>query len=170
VQEPTITPATICAGTDELYFASSAGADSYTWSLTGADYEECTNGNCSQYYVIWSITGGTLDVTASNSCGTSAPFSMSTNCRVSSTGNMDTKVYPNPTSGNLTIEFSSYAGGSYSLTVTDMSGRTIHVEDVKASSGLNQHTIDLGTANPGLYMLYLKDANGDISVNKITLE
>lgn len=169
---PTVTPATICAGSDALYFASSAGADNYTWTATGADYEECTNGAipCSQYYVIWNANGGTMSVTASNTCGTSAPFSMGTNCRISNSGNMDTKVYPNPTDGNLTILFNSYAGGQYNLTVTDMAGRTFLREDVKANSGLNEHIIDLGTANPGMYMLYLKDAAGDISVNKITVE
>ena len=167
---PTITPATICAGTDELYFASSAGADSYTWTTTGADYEECTNGNCSQYYVIWSATGGSMSVTAENTCGVSAPFLLSTNCRISAAGNMDTKVYPNPTSGDLTIEFSSYAGGQYNITITDMAGRTILTEDVKATSGLNQHKLDLGSANPGMYVLHLKDANGDINVTKVTKE
>ena len=168
---PTITPATICMGQDELYFASSAGADNYTFTTTGADFEECTNGAipCSQYYVVWSITGGTLSVTASNTCGTSAPFSMGTNCRISN-GNMDTKVYPNPTDGKLTVEFTSYTGGQYNLTITDMAGRTVKNEDVKATSGLNQHFINLETANPGMYVLYLKDAQGDISVHKVTVE
>jgi len=169
---PTITPATICMGQDELYFASSAGADNYSFTTTGADYEECTNGAipCSQYFVIWSNTGGTMSVTASNTCGTSAPFAMGTNCRISSNGIMDTKVYPNPTDGKLTIEFTSYAGGQYNLTITDMTGRTILREDVKALSGLNQHFINLETTNPGMYVLYLKDAQGDISVHKITVE
>ena len=83
---------------------------------------------------------------------------------------MDTKVYPNPTDGNLTIEFNSYAGGEYNLTVTDMAGRSVLAKDLKATAGFNEHVIDLGAANPGLYMLYLKDAKGAISVHKVTVE
>ena len=164
-------PATICAGTDELYFASSTGATSYNWSLTGDDYSECTNPpSCSQYYVIWSAGGGTMSVTAINACDTSAAFNLSTNCRVSDGGSMDTKVFPNPTDGLFTVEFRSYAGGNYNLTITDLSGRVVLVEDMEARSGLNSHEIDLGFANAGLYMLYVKDANGDISVTKIAIE
>jgi len=168
---PSVTPATICVNSDELYFASSAGADSYNWITTGSTYEECTNGVnfCSQYYVVWG-GGGTLSVTATNTCGTSAPFSFGTNCRISGGGNMDTKVYPNPTDGNLTIEFSSYEGGQFNLTVTDLEGRSILIKDLNAISGLNQHSIDLGFVNPGLYVLYLRNESGAISVSKITVE
>ena len=83
---------------------------------------------------------------------------------------MDTKVYPNPTNGNLTIEFNSYAGGKYDFTITDLSGRTIISADIQANAGLNQHNVDLGSVTPGTYMLYLKNETGKISVNKITLE
>ena len=83
---------------------------------------------------------------------------------------METKVYPNPTTGKLTVEFSSYTGGAYNLTVTDMSGRTILTEDVKATSGNNQHQLNLESANPGMYMLYIKDNSGQISVTKVTVE
>jgi hypothetical protein len=168
---PTVNPATICAGTSELYFASSTGATFYNWSLTGDDVSFCTNPpSCSQYYVEWSALGGSFSVTASNSCDTSASFDLSTNCRLSESGSLDTKVYPNPTSGLLTVEFTSYAGGQYNLTVTDITGRVVIAKDLKAVSGKNRHEIDLGFANSGMYMMYLKDATGNISVTKVTVE
>jgi hypothetical protein len=168
---PIITPATICAGTTELYFASSTGASSYNWSVSGALYNQCTNPPiCSQQYIEWGAGGGSFSVTASNTCGTSAPFNLSTNCRVSDSGELDTKVYPNPTTGQVTVEFTSYAGGTHQLTVTDLSGRVILVEEMKAVSGLNRHDMDLGFANKGLYMLYVKDQNGKISVTKVAVE
>jgi len=83
---------------------------------------------------------------------------------------METKVYPNPTSGKITVEFTSLSGGNYNMTVTDMSGRKVLAEDVKANSGMNQHQLDLENANPGMYMLYIKDGNGKISVTKVTVE
>ena len=70
----------------------------------------------------------------------------------------------------MTIEFTSYAGGQYNLMITDMAGRKVMEQDIKATSGMNQQLIDLGSANPGMYMLYLKDAKGDISINKVTVE
>jgi hypothetical protein len=168
---PTVNPATICAGTTELYFASSTGATSYNWTISGDDFSYCTNPpSCSQYYVEWSAAGGSFSVTASNGCGTSAPFSVSTNCRISNNGSLDTKVYPNPTSGLLTVEFTSNATGAYSLTVTDITGRVVLVNNLKAVSGKNQHVIDLGFANMGMYMLYMKDSQGNISVTKVTVE
>jgi hypothetical protein len=168
---PAITPATICAGTTELYFSSSTGAVSYNWTVTGADYNNCTNPPiCSQQYIEWGISGGSFSVTASNSCGTSAPFNLSTNCRVSDSGELDTKVYPNPTSGQVTVEFTSNTGGKHQLTVTDLSGRVVLVEEMKAVSGLNRHDIDLGFANKGLYMLYVKNQSGKISVTKVAVE
>jgi hypothetical protein len=168
---PTVNPATICAGTAELYFASSTGATSYNWTVSGDDFSYCTNPPvCSQYYVEWSMGGGSFSVTASNGCGTSAPFAISTNCRVTEGGTLETKVFPNPTSGQLTIEYRSYAGGDYGLTVTDLSGRVVLVENIKAQSGLNKHEIDLGFANAGLYMVYLKGPGGEITVNKVAVE
>src|SRR4030095_3725302 len=169
---PTVTPETICAGgTDETYIASAAGADTYNWTTSGTVYEQCTNPSCSNFYIIWDVPGGSFTVTAANACGVSAvPFSLSTNCRISQGQKMETKVYPNPTTGQLTVEFTSYAGGTYNMTVTDMSGRNILAENVKASSGNNQHKLNLESANPGMYMLYIKDGNGQISVTKITIE
>jgi hypothetical protein len=168
---PIVTPATICAGTTELYFASSTGATGYSWSVSGALYNQCTNPPvCSQQYIEWGAGGGSFSVTASNTCGTSAPFNLSTNCRVSDSGELDTKVYPNPTTGDVTVEFTSYAGGTHQLTVTDLSGRVVLVEEIKAASGLNRHDMDLGFANKGLYMLYVKDQSGKISVTKVAIE
>jgi len=51
-----------------------------------------------------------------------------------------------------------------------MSGRKVLDEDVKATSGMNQHQLNLENANPGMYMLYIKDGNGKISVTKVTVE
>jgi len=168
---PSITPATICPGEEQLYFASAIGSGlTFNWITTGEDYAYCTNPSCSQFNIGWSTNGGTIAVTASNSCGTSPAFNLSTNCRISVTGEMDTRVYPNPTDGNLTVEFNSYSGGQYNLTISDMAGRLIMSQDIKATSGINQHTLDLSYAKPGLYMLYLRDAQGKITVTKVTVE
>jgi hypothetical protein len=167
---PTVTPLTICAGGDETYIASATGADTYNWTATGTQYEQCTNPNCSNFYVIWDMSGASFTVEAVNACGTSPSFSLSQNCRLSESGEMETKVYPNPTTGQLTIEFVSLAGGKYNLTVTDMSGREVFNQDITAASGRNEHRIDLEKANPGMYLLYIRDNQGKIEVTKVTKE
>jgi hypothetical protein len=75
---PTITPGSSSIGPDvsELYTASSTGATTYNWTITGdVAYEACTNPpTCSQWSIIWGPTGvGSISVTAQNSCGVSAP-------------------------------------------------------------------------------------------------
>jgi hypothetical protein len=167
---PSVTPLTICAGGDETYIASATGADTYNWTTTGAVYENCTNPSCSNFYVIWDASGAGFTVTAENACGTSPAFSLSQNCRLADNGEMDTKVYPNPTTGQITVEFTSERGGAYSLTVTDLSGRNIFNQDITATSGLNQKQIDLSTSNPGMYLLYIRDVHNQISIQKISIE
>jgi hypothetical protein len=113
--------------------------------------------------------GGSLSVYATNGCGDSPTTSVSNTCRIANP-ETETKVFPNPTNGQLTVEFSSQAGGKYTITVTDMTGRVVLSNDLTARPGLNQHEMDLGFANAGLYMVYVKDTDGKITVNKVTVE
>jgi len=170
---PSLTPSTICPSSDQLYTASSTGATSYNWVLSGDDYSACTNPPaCSQYYIIWSANGGSMSVTASNACGTSAPVSISgSSCRINENGELTSKVYPNPTTGILTVEFTAVVAGDHQITVTDISGRVITETTVKAMAGNSTvHDIDLSANGEGFYMLYIKDPKGHIAVSKVTVE
>jgi subtilisin-like proprotein convertase family protein len=168
---PSVTPTTICPGGDAVYFASSVGGSIYDWTISGADYDNCTNPpSCSQYYIYWSVNGGSFSVTSSNSCGISAPLSVSTNCRISSgTEPIDSKVYPNPTSGITTLEFTSMTTSNFELKLTDLAERTMSVENVVGHEGINKHEIDMSTYNKGIYMLFL-NSNGSTQVLKIVLQ
>jgi subtilisin-like proprotein convertase family protein len=169
---PSVTPTTICPGGDAVYFASSVGGSIYNWTISGADYDNCTNPpSCSQYYIYWSVNGGSFSVTSSNSCGTSAALSVSTNCRISSgTEPIDSKVYPNPTSGMLMVEFTSSASANFEIQVSDLTGRTVLAENVKATQGINQHEVNLTSFNKGIYMLTLKDENGNTKVTRVAVQ
>jgi hypothetical protein len=169
---PSVTPTTICPGGDAVYFASSVGGSIYNWTISGADYDNCTNPpSCSQYYIYWSVSGGSFSVTSSNSCGISAPLSVSTNCRISSgTEPIDSKVYPNPTSGMLMVEFTSSTSANFEIQVSDLTGRTVLAENVKATQGINQHEVNLTSFNKGIYMLTLKDENGNTKVTRVAVQ
>jgi hypothetical protein len=170
---PTITPADICATlTDVTYNASATSATSFSWSFVGATVDPgCDNPPlCDEYTVYAWAVGGSMSVTATNACGTSAPTNLSENCRIAGNNSLQTSVYPNPTFGKVTVEFQSEVDGQFNITVTDLSGRVIMNTDYKAVSGRNQTTIDLEGAGTGLYLLYLKDGSGINSVTKVTVE
>jgi hypothetical protein len=71
---PSITPSAITPGLGEMFTASATGATSYNWTITGDVIDSfCTDPpTCSQWYIEWGPGGGSISVTASNVCGTSA--------------------------------------------------------------------------------------------------
>jgi hypothetical protein len=75
---PVIVPGAITPGTSELYIASSSGATSYNWTITGDIISDfCTDPTtCSQWFVDWGPLGGQITVTAENSCGVSDPITI----------------------------------------------------------------------------------------------
>jgi predicted extracellular nuclease len=168
---PSINSSAVCPNTQATYTATSPGATQYNWTVTGANISGCDFGTtpCSVYTVDWGSGSLSLSVTASNTCGTSSALTL-TSCARIAEGNLESKVYPNPTNGKLTIDFQSINGGSYNVSVTDLSGRVVLGEEFKAVSGMNRHEIDLGFVNAGIYMLYVKNADGNNSVTKVVVE
>lgn len=51
-------------------------------------------------------------------------------------------AYPNPTTKNITLTFSSLSGGNLSYSIKDVMGKTILNKTVKATFGKNNFTID----------------------------
>ena len=79
-------------------------------------------------------------------------------------------MYPNPTRGNLTLEFNSPEETKYQLKVTDFTGRVIRTETINASSGLNQHKMDYSTTARGMYLLNLQSQSGESIVIRFAVE
>ena len=76
---PTLDNTIICPNGDGVYTASATGATLYTWTYSGAEEAMPLDfGQNSQYYILWGPSGGTLQVTASNDCGTSDPLIITT--------------------------------------------------------------------------------------------
>ncbi len=168
-QVPTVSPSVICVGDIFQFFvASSPGATSFDWSATAVVDSFCTNGSCSQFYVEWIGTPASLSVTATNTCGTSAPFVLGS-CRVMSP-EMNASLFPNPTKGLVTLEYNSSADAQYVLQVTDIAGKVIQSTQLNAASGINRHQIDLTDVEKGLYMIFLTGENGERIIEKIAVE
>jgi hypothetical protein len=169
---PATAPAAVCANSAQTYFVTNLEpSTNYTWVATGDILDQyCSVGsvsNCTGYYIEAGPGGGSFTVTATNSCGFAS--TVSGPCRVMAES-IEMDIYPNPTTGIVTVELYSKTGGNYKVSITDLSGRQIFSQEIKASAGRNQQEFDLGFANPGLYMVYVKDANGNIGVTKLAVE
>ena len=79
------------------------------------------------------------------------------------------KIYPNPTSDHITIDYGNYNSMiNYTLMITNSLGQTVFTSPVNQP----QSYIDLSSwTGNGLYFVYLKDANSNIvDIKKIILQ
>ncbi|HEX5001818.1 MAG TPA: T9SS type A sorting domain-containing protein, partial [Bacteroidia bacterium] len=168
---PNVTPTDLCIGQPSVYFATATGASSFTWVPSGQIYgtELCLNGSCSQFYIEWDWYFAYMEVFAENSCGTSDPFNSWNYCRINGNA-LDAQVYPNPTDGKATVEFSVTNATEYSINVTDLAGREVVSKEVAAERGLNQVEIDLSSVGKGLYLVNIKGQDGTNVVKRLAVE
>ncbi len=75
------------------------------------------------------------------------------------------RTYPNPVSNQLILEFSQAA--NYQILVTDITGREVYNEFIQADNNLQLST----QAWPaGLYLLQVRDEQGNVSTQKVVKE
>lgn len=78
------------------------------------------------------------------------------------------RVYPNPSSGKVTVNFKPDSKKKAQLKITDESGRVVYSEEVKTASEFT-HEIDLSNEAKGIYFVEL--VQGKIKyVNRIVLK
>lgn len=81
----------------------------------------------------------------------------------------DLLIYPNPSNGNFSIEYTLFDTENVTLTITDILGRTIFSIDKTQTIGLHKQEINTALEN-GLYNVVLKTnnfiANKKIIINK----
>jgi len=63
------------------------------------------------------------------------------------------ETFPNPTSGNLTIQINTEKHGAVKLEIMDISGRKVFSEIINSMPGVNTHDIDMTNLSPGLYLV-----------------
>jgi endoglucanase len=126
--------------------------------------------------VQWNSLGGAVSVIATNSCGSSAPavLTVTSNCRMAGSNSMleslHAMVYPNPSQGQLTLQYNSPEESAYLMKVTDLTGRLLQHETLAASEGLNRHAINLSNVAKGVYMLSLENTGGEKIVIRLVIE
>lgn len=73
--------------------------------------------------------------------------------------NYSISIYPNPSNGVFSFDFSAQLGSVVMTELTDASGIVLNTQIYAGSGGLQKHTFEV--ANPGVYMMTVK-INGQI--------
>jgi hypothetical protein len=164
----------VCKSQTKLYSIPQVpGATSYTWSITGGASIISGQGTTSVSvdFSTTTTTPAVLSVYATspnctNSQVRTLTITVILNCKVSSQQLLpseeinlssidEIKVYPNPTSGNVTLSINSSLESKVNMKVVDIIGKTIIDQDLIISEGLNTKEIKLENVIPGMYFITL---------------
>jgi hypothetical protein len=74
----------------------------------------------------------------------------------------EVSVYPNPSTGIITLTGTLRNPGNVEIRITGMLGNTVFVKDLKNASGI-QEAIDLSGIAPGVYTITLSGTEGVIN-------
>lgn len=81
----------------------------------------------------------------------------------------DLKVYPNPATNYINIDFSLEQAEKVEMKLMDLAGKTLRYNTLECNTGANQHRMDIQGMAKGLYMLEISTPNGK-SVRKVTVQ
>jgi len=110
-----------------------------------------TTGNKGQYWLA-SYCFANLPLCTNRSANDDTPASLTT-----------LNVYPNPSAGEVTVQYTGAVSEDLRLSVTDMLGRELYVRDVKKFLGETEQQLDLRHLTPGMYMVQIR--NGETVSN-----
>ena len=68
-------------------------------------------------------------------------------------------VFPNPSNGEFNVSVSLPGAAQMQIQILDMLGNIVYTEQISATSGTSQHSLDLGNLAKGTYMLNVKVAD-----------
>jgi hypothetical protein len=175
------TPASITAlfppcngGPGQFQTGAVFGATSYTWTVPVNGTTLDAGQGTTTIDVTWGTGNGTLTVKANNGCGSSALRTLYyvPGCRLaaeeaSSIGSLT--VYPNPAHTQATIAFRAAEQGSYTITLTDVTGRTVRNLITTAQAGVHQLDVNLEDLAKGMYLIELR-SNSATEIQKLIVE
>ncbi len=172
--EPIAGNVSVCDNTTEPYsVATVAGADTYTWVVSSGSV---SSGQGTKNITIdWSApaAGQTMSVTTSNACGTSLSRSLTgitvNNCPRfgMNADQVNLNAFPNPATDRATIKFTSEDNSDYRLRISDVTGRTLFLENGTAAAGLNSKVLSLDGFASGVYNLTIEMNNAQQQIKLI---
>ncbi|MBK7965082.1 MAG: T9SS type A sorting domain-containing protein [Bacteroidetes bacterium] len=172
--EPIAGNVSVCDNTTEPYsVATVAGADSYTWVVSSGSV---SSGQGTKNITIdWAApaVGQTMSVTTANACGSSLTRSLTgitvNNCPRfgMNADQVNLNAFPNPASDRATIQFTSEDNSDYRLRISDVTGRTLFLENGTAAAGLNTKVLSLDGLASGVYNLTIEMLNAQQQIKLI---
>lgn len=150
----------VCSDKDYTYHCQQNNGSIYQWAITGGIIT--IGQGTSQITVLWGNPGSgsiTVSETSANNCtGNSSDYDIAkVICEGVDYPTEFLKVYPNPASDKLFIEFHSKTSEKTELIISDVTGRTIKNIDVK--KGLNKLLVDISNLPSGIY--FIRSNNAD---------
>jgi len=136
-----------------------SGASSYNWVLSNGVVNSGQGTNLID--ATWGTGSGSVSVTASNACGSSASSVINGNpsCRIAGvTRDENFKVYPNPAYELIYINFKS-SGTEYSVKLMNTKGQILINHLQSAKDGMNTSEIEIHDLAPGVYILEFVNGN-----------
>ncbi|MBU3677247.1 MAG: T9SS type A sorting domain-containing protein, partial [Chitinophagaceae bacterium] len=80
---------------------------------------------------------------------------------------MPVRVYPNPTSNLLQIDYTSATSAPVQIILRDMTGRILYETEMNSLIGENNNEIDMSSLSNGLYWLTLNQEGKRIYAQKV---
>ena len=72
-------------------------------------------------------------------------------------------IVPNPMNSSAVLTFTTEKSATYSVKVSDITGRVISVKELQAIAGVNTSTIERGTLTAGVYLVSLSDGTSSVT-------
>lgn len=147
---------------------TTTNATSYAWNYGDGTTSTLQNPAAHTY-----ASNGTFTITliATNSCGsdTASHDVTITGVFINSVSyDLSFDVFPNPSTGNVSLNFSADNSSSYDLNIYDLSGKNVYAEKITATAGNVQKQLDLTALPKGIYTLRL-NSEGGFGVKKLQL-
>jgi hypothetical protein len=80
---------------------------------------------------------------------------------------IEVSIYPNPTDGIFSVEFSGNTGENLEMRILDMTGRIVVSETFIGISGSHVEKVDISQNESGVYVINLFGENGLILSKRI---
>ena len=158
-----------CTGTSNLYRNSSAGVGFAYYKVPGVVDITGSDGGASVYYFFYDWKLATVSSTcASPLVSVTAVVDPCTGIPETDIFSASVSVYPNPNSGNFSVEFVSPGNGTVEMKVTDLIGKTIFSETSNPSKGRHVRELDIKHISSGIYVLNVT-YNGKTHFTKLVI-
>jgi surface protein len=83
--------------------------------------------------------------------------------------NKPLKVYPNPATDFINLEFDGIDASNFNVLVMDMSGKVVYKLD-GVQTVINQYTLQLDAIESGMYIVQLSDKLGNTTINRFNIK